>query len=283
MKVVSTPRALRREIARLKKGGRTIGFVPTMGFLHDGHLVLVRKAKKDNGAAVVSIFVNPLQFGPREDYGRYPRNLGRDAKLLRSVKTDLLFVPRASTLYPKGSQTRVSVGDLSRPLCGATRPGHFAGVATVVLKLLNLVAPDVLYLGQKDYQQFRVVERMVRDFDLSVKVRMAPIVREADGLAMSSRNVNLSFAERLEARCLYRALKKVKESVLSGERRADRLRDTLRRELGRARGACVDYAEIVDAGTLRRVTRLSKDHKIFAAVAVFFQKTRLIDNFLITV
>ena len=195
MKVIRHPRELRNALRSLKKKGRAIGFVPTMGCLHEGHLSLVRRSKNENRATVVSIFVNPLQFGPREDFRRYPRNIARDTALLRKVKADFLFLPDLKEFYPAGFQTLASVKNLSRPLCGVSRPTHFAGVATVVLKLLNTVMPDTIYLGQKDYQQFRILEQMAKDLDFPVRVRMLPIVREPDGLAMSSRNMFLSAAE----------------------------------------------------------------------------------------
>ncbi len=281
MKVIRHPREFRNALRSLKKKGRAIGFVPTMGCLHEGHLSLVRRSKKENRATVVSIFVNPLQFGPLEDFRRYPRNTARDTALLRKAKADFLFLPGLKEFYPAGFQTSASVKHLSRPLCGASRPTHFAGVATVVLKLLNLVRPDAIYLGQKDYQQFLIVEQMVKDLDLPVRVRMSPIVREPDGLAMSSRNVFLSASERREAPFLYRALQKAAQLAKTGKD-AVKIKKAVREGLKKAPHLKIDYVEIVDAETLAPVVELKSHRKILIALAVFFGKTRLIDNFLIT-
>lgn len=283
MKVIHDSKALRAALYKFQKKNKTVGFVPTMGYLHEGHLSIVRQAKKENKVAVVSIFVNPLQFGPKEDFWRYPRNLIRDKALLEKVKTDFLFLPVSKDFYEADFQTSVSVKLLSQPLCGKTRPTHFAGVCTVVLKLLNNVMPDTLYLGQKDYQQFRVIEQLVKDLDFPVKVRMAPIVREADGLAMSSRNVLLSPVEREEATFLHRALKKAQELVKAGMQDTGKIKKAMREELGFVRHGRIDYLEIVDAQTLGSVVKLKPNLRVLAALAVFFGKTRLIDNLLITV
>lgn len=254
-----------------------------MGFLHDGHLSLVRRSVKENGLTAASIFVNPLQFGPKEDFRRYPRDLGRDKALLAQAKTDILFLPSAEDFYPNDFQTSVSVASLSRPLCGVSRPKHFAGVATVVLKLLNVVAPDVMYLGQKDFQQCRVLEQMAEDLNLSVTIKRGETVREPDGLAMSSRNTLLSALERAEAPILYQALRQCAEEAKKGERNASKLQKNLKKSLAKARLGRVDYAEIVDAKSLERVVKLPKDKPVLAAVAVYFGRTRLIDNLLIKV
>jgi len=266
----------------LKKKGRAIGFVPTMGSLHEGHLSLVRRSKKENQATVVSLFVNPLQFGPREDFWRYPRDVARDTELLRKERADFLFLPHLREFYPAGFQASVSVKNLSQPLCGVSRPTHFAGVATVVLKLLNIVAPDAIYLGQKDYQQFRIVEQMVKDLNFPVRVRMSPIVREPDGLAMSSRNVLLSPSERREAPFLYRALQRGAELAKSGAEDTAKIKKAVREVLKNAPHLKIDYVEIVDAETLAPVVKLKNRRKILIALAVFFGKIRLIDNYLIT-
>lgn len=282
MKTVSSAASLARSLAPMRKKGR-IGFVPTMGALHDGHLSLVRRALKENRSVVVSIFVNPLQFGPKEDLKRYPRPLSRDKRLLKKAGTHLLFTPSVGTLYPEGFQTEVKVRELSKGLCGRSRPAHFAGVATVVLKLLNLVRPDTLYLGRKDYQQYRIIERLVRDLALPVKVRPCPIVREKDGLAMSSRNVFLSPEERREAAGILRALERTSERARRGERSGPRLRSALAKDLRALKGARLDYAELVDAATLEPVVQLKVRRPALAAAAVYFSKTRLIDNRLIEV
>jgi pantoate--beta-alanine ligase len=281
MKLCRTAQALKAETAAWRKKGLRIGFVPTMGALHDGHLELVRRARAENDRVVASIFVNPIQFGPREDFSRYPRPFARDRRLLEAARADLLFSPEASELYPEGFQTRVSVGAVAAPLCGRSRPVHFSGVATVVLKLLQLVAPDRLYLGQKDYQQVLVVRRMVRDLDVPVDVRMVPTVREPDGLAMSSRNVFLSAAERTEAAGIYRALKAVRARAREGVRDVAALRKELQKSLSGLKRGRIDYAEILDAETLSPMVKLTPNSRAVAACAVFYPKARLIDNILI--
>ena len=283
MEVLKTSQALKREIDRLKAQKKKIGFVPTMGFLHEGHLSLVRAAKKESDIVISSLFVNPLQFGPKEDFKRYPRNFRRDSLLLKKTGVDFLFAPDAADLYPTDFQTAVSVSRVSLPLCGRSRPTHFAGVTTVVLKLLNLVRPDILYLGQKDFQQVRVIEQMIEDLDLGVRVRRMPTVREADGLAMSSRNVLLSENERREALSLSKALKKTGQAILSGVRDAKTAQQILQKGLKEASSGRVDYAEIVDAKTLAPVVKLHPGDRVLVAVAVFFSKTRLIDNLLVKV
>ncbi len=283
MKIIQSPAKLKAAVAAFRRKGKRIGFVPTMGFLHEGHLAIVRRSKKENPSTVVSIFVNPLQFGPGEDLRRYPRDLVKDAALLAKEKVDILFAPAEPTLYPEGFQTAVSVKELSRSLCGVSRPTHFTGVATVVLKLLNLVGPDVLYLGQKDFQQRRVLERMIEDLAIPVKVRTVPTVREPDGLAMSSRNTLLSEQERSQALVLRRALETAGKQVRSGVRDGKKIKEVMRGVLDSASLGFTDYAEIVDAKSLGSVVKLKKGDRILAAVAVYFGDTRLIDNILIKV
>ncbi len=281
MQVLKSRKALKKYIASVKSQKKSIGFVPTMGGLHEGHLSLVRLSNKENDLTVASIFVNPLQFGRGEDYRRYPRNEARDKALLRAAETDAVFIPGMEDFYPADFQTSAAVSRVSLPLCGKSRPTHFAGVTTVVLKLLNLVSPDRLYLGQKDYQQCRVLEQMIEDMDVPVTVRRAPIVRERDGLAMSSRNVFLSPEERQEAVILSRALSRAADFVQSGERDAKKLKKELLDTLRSAPLARVDYAEIVDARTLENVVRLMPGKDALIALAVYFSKTRLIDNRLV--
>jgi pantoate--beta-alanine ligase len=254
-----------------------------MGCLHEGHLSLARLSKKENDLTVVSIFVNPLQFGPREDFKRYPRDLKSDLAMLRKENVDVVWAPDAKHFYPSDFQTEVQVKRLSLGLCGAARPIHFAGVATVVCKLLNGVGPDRLYLGQKDYQQFRVLSQMIKDLDFPVKVRMAPIVREKDGLAMSSRNRFLSVGQRRQAVCLHEALQKALGLVKQGRRQAPAIKKSIRQTLQTASLARVDYVEIVDAQSLQPVVKLKAYQRILIALAVFFGKTRLIDNVLVKV
>ncbi len=283
MKITGDSRKLKDFVSALRRKNRTVGFVPTMGYLHEGHLSLVRTALRENDAVVASIFVNPLQFGPKEDFRRYPRDLSRDAAMLKKEKTDFLFTPSAGQFYPEGFQTEVSVKKLCLPLCGRTRPTHFAGVTTVVMKLLNGVRPDRLYLGQKDYQQFRIIEQMVHDMDMPVEMKMAPIVREKDGLAMSSRNAFLTDEERAQAPTLRRALLKGEALVKKGVRDASRITRAMKETLREASLARPDYVEIADARTLSSVVRLMPGQKALLALAVYFGKTRLIDNILTVV
>ena len=283
MEVLSSRAALRRYVASLKKKGKSIGFVPTMGYLHGGHLSLVRRSVRENGATIASIFVNPLQFGPKEDFKSYPRAAARDKKMLRSAGCGALFMPSAAEMYPEGFQTTVAVSELAKPLCGKSRPTHFAGVTTVVSKLLNLVSPDRLYLGQKDFQQCRVLERMIEDLALPVEVRRVPIAREKDGLAMSSRNARLTLEERRRAPALYRALLEARDLIAAGERNASKVKKGLRRALSLAGRGKTDYAEIVDSRTLKDVVKLKPNAEVLVAVAVFFSAARLIDNVVVRV
>ncbi|MBT1247838.1 MULTISPECIES: pantoate--beta-alanine ligase [unclassified Thermosipho (in: thermotogales)] len=258
--------------------GKSIGFVPTMGYLHEGHLSLVRAARKENDVVVVSIFVNPTQFGPNEDYDNYPRNLERDLKLLESESVDYVFIPTNEEMYEKDFSTYVEEVSLSKFLCGAKRPGHFRGVCTVVTKLFNIVRPTRAYFGQKDAQQFRVLRRMVRDLNFDVKLKEMPIVREKDGLAMSSRNIYLTKEERKEATRLYKSLLKAKELVKSGVVDVKIIRDEMRKILEHPL-LKIDYIEIVDEENLMPVEII--DRKVVVAIAVFVGKARLIDNIII--
>jgi len=280
MEILRTIQAVRGWVQAQRGAGRAIHFVPTMGYFHEGHLTLMRRAKADGGAVIISIFVNPLQFAPNEDYERYPRDLERDRQLAESVGVEAIFYPEVSEMYPSGFQTEVRVKQLSQPLCGRSRPGHFEGVATVVLKLFNIVTPDRAYFGQKDYQQLRVIQQMVRDLNLPVEIVPCPIVREADGLAMSSRNVYLSPAERQAATVLYRSLMWAQEQVQAGERDALRLQREVYEMLAREPLARIDYVELVDAETLQAVSRIERPTLL--ALAVYFGKARLIDNTLLT-
>ncbi|ANQ54475.1 pantoate--beta-alanine ligase [Thermosipho sp. 1063] len=258
--------------------GKSIGFVPTMGYLHEGHLSLVRAAKKENDVVVVSIFVNPTQFGPNEDYDNYPRNLERDLKLLESESVDYVFIPTNEEMYEKDFSTYVEEVSLSKFLCGAKRPGHFRGVCTVVTKLFNIVRPTRAYFGQKDAQQFRVLRRMVRDLNFDVELKEMPIVREKDGLAMSSRNIYLTKEERKEATRLYKSLLKAKDLVKSGVVDVKIIRDEMRKILEHPL-LKIDYIEIVDEENLMPVEII--DRKVVIAIAVFVGKARLIDNIII--
>jgi pantoate--beta-alanine ligase len=259
-----------------RRQGRKIAFVPTMGFLHDGHLSLVRDGKTRTERLVVSIFVNPTQFTPQEDLSAYPHDLARDRRLLESIGVDVLFHPSVEEMYPEGFQTFIQVENLSLPLCGAFRPGHFRGVATVVAKLLNIVAPHVAIFGCKDYQQLQIIRRMVRDMNLRVEIVGHPIVREPDGLAMSSRNAYLNPAERQAALCLWRSLRAAECLVKSGERRIAAILERVRREIAAEPLARLEYAQLCDDETLCEITEL-RDGALLA-LAVWIGKARLIDN-----
>ena len=233
MKIIRNPQAIQKEMSKLRRRGKTIGLVPTMGALHEGHLSLVRQARKENQIVVVSIFVNPLQFGPREDFRHYPRNLKKDSALLAKEKVDFIFAPSAKSLYPADSQTLVEVTALSNRLCGKFRPGHFRGVATVVAKLFNLARPHRAYFGAKDYQQAIIIKQLVRDLDFDIDVRVLPTIRDLDGLALSSRNVYLSSEERNRALSIPHALVWVQQEVKRGNRNLRALRFGIRRRLSK--------------------------------------------------
>jgi pantoate--beta-alanine ligase len=267
---------VRRQVAAWKRKRKRVAFVPTMGAIHDGHLSLVRRARSGADRVVASIFVNPLQFGPREDYRRYPRPLALDRRRLRAAQVDLLWIPDVRDLYPPEHRTRVRVDGLSEVLEGASRPGHFEGVATVVTKLLNVVQPDVLWLGQKDAQQAVVLERMAADLDQPVRVRRGPTVREKDGLALSSRNAYLSAEERRQATALVRGLREARRLLAGGERSAARLKDAVRRVWRRFPRVHGDYVAVVDARTLAPIERVRG--RVLVAVAARVGKVRLIDN-----
>jgi pantoate--beta-alanine ligase len=257
----------------------TVGLVPTMGALHAGHLSLVEAARRENDRVVVSVFVNPTQFGPREDFARYPRDLEKDAALLARAGADALFAPSVDAVYPPGSETTVDVGSVAAPLEGERRPGHFRGVATVVLKLLGIARPDRAYFGEKDAQQLAVVRRLVADLNVPVDVRACPIVREPDGLALSSRNGYLSPPEREAATVLSRALRAAREAWQAGERRGDALRQAMRSVLEREPLARVDYASVADPASFREIEVASGPVRLLLAVHV--GPTRLVDNLLL--
>jgi pantoate--beta-alanine ligase len=258
---------------------KTVGFVPTMGYLHEGHLSLVDKAKEMADIVVMSIFVNPLQFGPNEDLDSYPRDIERDSRLAESRGVDILFFPPVEEMYPPGSKTIVSVKDITDALCGASRPGHFDGVATVVTKLFNIVQPDYAFFGMKDAQQVAVITQMVRDLNMPVEVVPCPIIREADGLAMSSRNVYLSDEERKQALVLSRSLKKAQEMVERGARDVTALREAITAIIQESPLAEIDYIEIRSYPELAPLTELRGSCLI--ALAVRFGRTRLIDNIML--
>ena len=281
MIVARTIDAIRQAVNEARSRGLTIGLVPTMGALHAGHISLIRSARQETGFVVVSIFVNPIQFGPTEDLERYPRPLTQDLQVCEEHKVDLVFMPEAGAMYPLAFRTAVEVQELQDLLCGASRPGHFRGVATVVMKLFNIVQPDIAYFGQKDAQQARIIRQMVEDLNVPIRLRVCPIVREPDGLALSSRNQYLSTAQRESAGVLYQTLEEVRKRVEKGERDARVLREILASRIAATPGALLDYAAVVDADTLKPLARLKGE--VLVALAVKFGTTRLIDNILLSV
>lgn len=267
---------LRKKLARVKAGGRTIGFVPTMGALHKGHLSLVRLAKKEADFVVVSIFVNPIQFGPKEDYKRYPRNLNKDIALLQELQTDLVFAPSENEMYQTGFTTHINMEGPALGMCGISRPGHFSGVATVVAKLFNIVQPQIAVFGQKDLQQIAVLKRMVTDLNFDTEIIMAPIIRESDGLAMSSRNEYLTPPERKKALALNRALFVAESAWLEGERDVTKLINATAGVLAETPDIQVEYLVAVNPETMQELT--GKQEHIAIAIAARVGSTRLIDN-----
>ena len=281
VKIIKTVHEMHRAADRIRQAGLRIGLVPTMGYLHEGHLSLVRQALKVTDRVVVSIFVNPLQFGPTEDLAAYPKDIDRDIELLDQHGVHFAYLPDKKEIYPEDFATSMSVAKLTEGLCGASRPGHFEGVTTIVTKLFAAVKPHVAVFGQKDAQQTIVIQRMVRDLNLDVEIQMAPTVREADGLAMSSRNAYLNAEERREAPALYRALMVGGKMIARGERRAQTVIEAMRDVIAPQRCAEIDYIEAVDAKDLTPVAEL-KD-SILLAVAVRFGNARLIDNALVRI
>lgn len=276
MLIVRTVDELRSAVAGLRRGGKTVGLVPTMGCLHAGHLALVDLARREAAACVVSIFVNPTQFGPKEDFARYPRPFDEDCRLCEGRGVDVVFAP-GPDFYPPDSSTWVTEESVSQGLCGEHRPGHFRGVATVVLKLLNACACDVAVFGRKDLQQLAVIRRMVRDLDLPMRIVAAPTEREADGLAMSSRNRYLAPADRARARVIPEALRRAQALVAAGERSAAAILEAARGHLAAEPALRLQYLEVVDADSLRPVGRIEPGRAV-VAVAAFLGETRLIDN-----
>jgi pantoate--beta-alanine ligase len=279
MKLFQTINEMRGLSPSARAQGGRLGLVPTMGALHEGHLSLVRAARAKSDTVAVSIFVNPTQFGPAEDFAMYPRDLQKDCALLEREGVDVVFAPSVEEMYPKGALTWVTVEGMSDCLCGRSRPGHFRGVTTVVSKLFHIVEPDVAFFGQKDAAQVAIIRRMVRDLNMAVQIETCPIVREPDGLAMSSRNSYLGPEERKSALVLYQSLKWVEKSFKAGERQASNLISEAANELRSAPRVRLDYFEIVDPDTLEPVAQIDK--LALAAIAAFIGKTRLIDNILL--
>ena len=276
MQVIKTIQAMKERSSQARGEGEVIVFVPTMGFFHEGHLSLMREGRKLGDLLVVSLFVNPTQFGPNEDFKNYPKDFERDRKMAEGVGTDILFAPEAGEIYPPDHQTLVRVEKVTQNLCGRSRPTHFQGVTTVVTMLFEIVMPHVAIFGEKDYQQLVTIKQMVRDLHMNVEVVGMPTVREADGLAMSSRNTYLLPEERKAALSLYRSLQKAKELLQKGERDADRILQEMKRILQSEPLVNIDYAQICDARTLEDVNRIEGD--VVVALAAYLGKTRLIDN-----
>lgn len=278
--IIETIKELRSLVGSYKREGKTIGFVPTMGFLHEGHLSLIRRAKTDNDIVVVSDFVNPTQFAPNEDFDSYPRDIERDEQLAKSAGADIIFYPSVSEMYPKGSSTFVEVeGDITKVLCGASRPSHFRGVTTVVAMLFNIVKAHKAYFGQKDAQQAAVLIQMVRDMHMDIELIICPIVREEDGLAMSSRNTYLSDEERKQALILSQALNVAKAAFDGGENSIASLKEIITNKINEMPLANIDYVSIYEYPSLKVINNI--EEKAIAAVAVKFGKTRLIDNIIL--
>jgi pantoate--beta-alanine ligase len=281
MKTIENISRMSTFVKMMKKEGKSIGFVPTMGYLHEGHMSLVKAAKKHTDVVVMSIFVNPIQFGPKEDFEKYPRDLRHDEGLARDAGVDVIFYPSLKEMYQQGYATYVTVEKLSDTLCGESRPGHFKGVATVVTKLFNIVRPDVAYFGQKDMQQALMIKKMASDLNMGIDVKIMPIVREEDGLAMSSRNMYLSEAEKKDATIMYQSLKQAETIIKQGERDAKRIVRTIEEMIKQKPTARIDYVKVVDAKELKDIKTVSGETII--ALALFFGQTRLIDNTIVTV
>lgn len=281
MQVAKTVREVRAWMKLARADGKTVGFVPTMGYFHEGHLNLMRRAKAECDLCVVSLFVNPTQFGPSEDFQRYPRDFARDAAMAESVGVDLLFAPEVEEMYPEGYQTYVEVTEVTRRLEGEARPGHFRGVATVCTKLFNIVQADRAYFGKKDYQQLKVIQRLVRDLNIPTEIVPCETVREPDGLAMSSRNVYLKPDERQAATVLYRALCAGRDAILAGERDGKRVQALVERVIATEPLVKPEYVDVADAETLEPLTDLHGE--VLISLAARVGVARLIDNITVTV
>jgi pantoate--beta-alanine ligase len=280
MEIIRIPRIMQDTCKKYLLKGRSIGLVPTMGALHEGHISLIKRARMENDISVVSIFVNPTQFGPSEDLDRYPRDVENDVGKLRAQEVDILFLPDNALMYPKGFSTYVNVAEISEKLCGAFRPGHFRGVATVVAKLLNITDPTRAYFGQKDFQQTVVIRRMAKDLDLDAEIVVCPTIREQDGLAMSSRNLSLDSEQRKAATVLYRCLNSASEALRSGTHTQAKTRELMREILaGESLITKIEYASVYDTGTLDEIDE--DRNEMLLAVAVRMGDVRLIDNLLV--
>lgn len=290
MEIITDPASMQKLSKSLLSGGETIGLVPTMGYLHEGHISLIKKARKDCSMVIVSIFINPIQFGPGEDYGTYPRDTQRDRSMAEKAGADYIFKPSVKDMYPDKFSTFVEVVGLDSIMCGAMRPGHFRGVCTVVIKLFNIIYPDRAYFGLKDYQQYLIIKKMVKDLELPVKVIGCPIVREKDGLAMSSRNKHLSASERKSASILYKNLLLAKEKINNGENNLIKLKKICEENIKASADVLkVDYFDFRESETLEEIGTLKPEagkkqiKKLLIAGAVRVGKTRLIDNLILNI
>ncbi len=272
---------IKKALEKVRRQGKTMGFVPTMGYLHEGHLSLVRESLKKADYTVVSIFVNPTQFGPEEDFNRYPRDLTHDAQILDTEGVDILFIPDTQEMYPEGYKTFVEVKDLQNLLCGKSRPGHFRGVCTVVLKLFNIIQPNVSFFGQKDAQQAVIIKKMVHDLNLDISIEVLPIIREHDGLALSSRNSYLNPEQRKAALVLYKSLKEAEKMIVEEERSAGNIIERMCKIINSEPRARIDYVEIVDLENLNPVIEIKNE--VLIALAVFIGNVRLIDNIIVNI
>jgi pantoate--beta-alanine ligase len=280
MRIFQIIKEMKNEMRSRRSHGDSIGFVPTMGYLHEGHLSLIRESVKKNDCTVVSVYVNPAQFGPDEDYEQYPRDLDRDAEILNEERVDYLFTCKDSEMYPKGYKTYVEVHDLQDIMCGASRPGHFRGVCTVVLKLFNIIKPQKAYFGQKDAQQAVILRKMVEDLNIDVKISVLPIVREKDGLALSSRNSLLNPEQRTAALCLNESLQLAKKLFSEGENDSEKIINLMRNHIKEEKFAKIDYIVIVNKNNLESLPKIKKGETLIA-LAVYIGKVRLIDNIII--
>jgi pantoate--beta-alanine ligase len=278
---IRTIEEMQKRMIEYRQNGKTIGFVPTMGYLHEGHVALLQEARKANDIVVLSIFVNPLQFGPNEDFDRYPRDFARDEKIAKEAGVDVLFYPDVKEMYPNEPSVIVTVKERVDVLCGKSRPGHFDGVATVVTKLFNIVMPHRAYFGMKDAQQVAVIDGLIRDFHFPIELIAVPTVREADGLAKSSRNVYLSEQERKEAPVLYASLQKAKALIEKGERNVETIRQAIITEISTKTSGTIDYVDIYSYPDLKPLDKLAGN--IIIAIAVRFTNARLIDNIVMNV
>ncbi len=281
MRIIETVADMKAVIKSQKQAGKSVGLVPTMGYLHQGHISLVKHSTTENDFTVVSIFVNPTQFGPNEDFDKYPRDLEKDMKLAERAGVDIVFAPSVKEIYPEGYKTYISVEGITEIMCGKSRPGHFRGVTTVVAKLFNIVTPNKAYFGQKDAQQVAVIKQMVKDLHMNLEIITCPIIREADGLAMSSRNVYLNSEERKAALVLSQSLFDAQKLVESGERSKEKLYKSIHDHISSESLANIEYIEIVDADTLENINKIEK--RMLVALAVRFGNTRLIDNIILEV